>query len=172
MYTPATSGNYTLLIENTRTLTSSTLLYNYIDNISITPFIWNFGTDTMNIPCSTGGKVELSLKGGLANGNKDYWIWMSTSGSYPGIPVNGVQIPLNWDALLLYGLSNPGFAGSTGFIGKLSGFGLGEATLTLPADPSHMFVGFPIHMAYILTGPGPAMPITFASHPLHIKYCP
>ena len=172
MYTPATTGTYTLLVENTRNLTSSTLLYNYIDNISVAPFMANFEGDTMNIPCSTGGKVSMTLKAGIANGNKDYWILMSTSGSFPGFSVGGQTVPLNWDLLLQYGLYNPGFAGSTGFVGKLTGFGMGEATLTLPADPSHLLVGFPIHFAYVLTAPGPALPLSFVSHPMHIKYCP
>ena len=172
IYTPPATGMYTLHIENTRNLVSSTLLYNYIDSITIEPFVWSFGTDDLNVPCLTGKTVTLNLKGGLANGNKDYWIWMSVSGSYPGFTIGDKTVPLNWDVLMEYGLLNPGFPGSTAFIGKLDAFGLASAGLTLPADPHQLLVGMPIHLAYVLTAPGPALPVTFVSNPLHVKYCP
>ena len=161
---------YTLHIENTRGLTSSNLLFNYIDNISIKPSVPDLNIEEINISCQTGGTAKFDLKAGLANKNKNYWLWMSATGTFPGFKLNGLTVPLNWDVLFEFGLFNPGFPGSTGFIGKLDFFGMAKAQMILPADPQFTMVGFPINFAYVLTEPGPSLPVSYVSTPVHIKY--
>jgi len=161
---------HTLKIENTRNLTSSSLLYNYIDNISLIPVMPNLAVSDMNIPCSTGKQVTFTIKAGLSNSGKPYMMWMSATGNFPGVMVQGQHIPLNMDALFLFGLSNPNFAGSTGFIGNLDFFGMASPTLTLPPDIHKNFEGIPIYFAYVITAPGPKLPISFVSTPVHINY--
>lgn len=163
---------YNLKIENTRTLTSSSLLYNYIDNITLEPMFVKFSVDDNNIPCMTGKTVNFSLTAGNANGGKNYWIWMSASGNYPGINLNGITVPLNWDPLFTFGLYNPAIPGSVGFLGVLDGTGKATASLAFPSDLQKQLVGFPIHLAYVLTSPGPSLPISLASEPIHVKYIP
>lgn len=161
-----------LHIENSTTLNSSTLLYNYIDNISIVPWMPNLLVDNYNIPCQTGGTANLTIKAGMGNGNKDYWIWMSVTGNYPGTPVGSHTMPLNWDILLQLGLMYPNFPGTTGFIGKTSSFGTAFASFTLPPDPQLNYMDMPIYFAYMIMAPGPSFPIYFVSLPVHIKYVP
>jgi hypothetical protein len=173
MYTPSSSGLYTLHIENTRDATTTSCLYNYIDNISLTPAVHNFIVSVGdNVSCSTGGNVLLSISAGFGHGGMDYWVWMSVTGTYPGFEVSGVQIPLNPDALFWWGISNPGFPGSSGFLGKLSMSGSGMATFSMPPDPGMTLLGFPFHFAGVFTSPGPSLPVLEVTNPVHIKYIP
>jgi len=167
-----TSGIYTLKIENTRSVASSTCIYNYIDNITLKPSNQNLYADKVNIPCMTGDTVNLVLEAGAANAGKDYWVLFNYSGTYPGVDYSGINIPLNMDALFLFALNNPGFAGSSGMTGQLNATGYAPASIDMPVDYSLGLVGIPINFAYVLLQPGPSAPITYASIPVHVKYIP
>ncbi|MHC4941786.1 MAG: hypothetical protein ACYTG7_02080 [Planctomycetota bacterium] len=170
---PPTTGLYNLKIENTRGLSSSTLLYNYIDNISLDPIFTPFSVlGNCNVPCSKGGQKTLSISAGFGIGKKDYWIWLTMSGTYPGFNWSGQYIPLNMDPLFWWGIQTPDFPGSTGFYGTLNAGGTAVATITLPADPSGMLVGYPIHFVYVLLSKGHQPPALDVSNPVHLKYCP
>lgn len=171
-FRPTTSGFYTLEIENTRSVASSTCIYNYIDNISLKPSDLNLMADKVNIPCLTGDTVNFDLRAGAANAGKDYWVLFNYSGTFPGVNYSGINIPLNMDALFLFALKNPSFAGSTGMTGQLSPTGYAPASVDMPKDYSLGLVGIPINFAYVLLEPGPSTPITYASIPVHIKYIP
>jgi hypothetical protein len=171
-YTPATTGLYALKIENTRDVASSTCIYNYIDNITLVPWSQTLKADVKNIPCTTGGTVNFSLKAGAAQGSQEYWIWLNCTGTYPGINLSGITIPLNQDPLLDFGLCNPCFGGTVGFMGQLDAYGMGQASINLPVDGHQSLVGIPINFAYIVLSPGPSLPIKFASIPVHVKYIP
>lgn len=169
---PRDTGLHTLKILNTSWENSSTCIFNYIDNISLTPLSTDLETDVLNIPCGTGGTVNYALDAGTANAGAHYWIWMSASGSHPGISLNGLVVPLNWDFLFEMGIMNPGFPGSVGFLGVLDGTGKANASLLMGSNHSMNLVGTPICFAYVLTSPGPSLPITYASQPVHVKYIP
>jgi hypothetical protein len=172
-FVPPTTGVYNLKIENTRGLTSSTLLYNYIDNISLKPLATPFSiTGDLNVPCIGGGQKTLSISAGFGIGKKPYWIWFTISGSYPGFNWSGQYIPLNQDPLFWFGIQNPNFPGSVGFYGHLNAGGTAVANITLPSDPSGMLVGWPIHFVYVLLSDGHVPPALDVSNPVHLKYCP
>jgi len=114
----------------------------------------------------------LSISAGFGHGGKDYWIWFTLSGSYPGFSWGGRYFPLNQDPLFWFGIQNPNFGGSTGFVGKLAGSGTAVATLALPKDPSMSLVGYPIHFAYVLFAGGLKPPPDMVSNPVHVKYVP
>jgi len=99
-------------------------------------------------------------------------MWMSITGNYPGMKVSGLDIPLNWDPLFQLCLFYPNFPGATDWVGKLDFFGMASPTLTLPPDLQQMLVGVPLHFVFVLTAPGPSMPLSFVSKPVHIKYIP
>jgi hypothetical protein len=172
-FTPLFTGLHTLQIENTSNYAASSCIYSYIDNISLFPYIPgpNLGTDIMNISCKSGGTVNFDLDAGSANAGTPYWLWMTLSGTYPGLTLSNIDVPLNYDSLFEFGLLYPGFAGSSGFLGTLDGQGKAQASLMLPYNHNTM-LGKCIHFAYVLTSPGPALPITFASYPVHVKYIP
>ena len=176
VFTPKTTGLYTLRIENTRNAVSATCIYNFIDNIQLVPYSMYqkiyLSVNDCNVSCSSGSTVQFKLLTTNAYPNEYYWILMSVSGTYPGFNLSGITVPLNWDALLEYGLMYLNFPGSVEFFGKLDGFGQATASLTLPPDPNQILVGLPIHFAFVVTSPGPSTPIMVASNPVHIKYVP
>jgi hypothetical protein len=172
-YVPAVTGNYKLNIENTRGTTASTCIFNYIDNISLAPVYSTFTmTGNNNVPCSTGGQKILSISAGFGTGKKDYWIWFTVSGTYPGFDWAGLYFPLNQDPLFWWGLQYPDFPGSAGFYGTLNAGGTAVATITMPSDPGGKLVGYPIHFIYVLLTKGHTAPPLAVSNPLHLKYCP
>lgn len=172
VYTPAASGMHSLLIENSANSNPIYDLHNYIDNISFLPQVVTLNVEDINIPCQTGGTANFEIRGSLANGKKDYWLLMSASGNYPGVNSGGVNIPLNWGPLFSLSLSHPYFPGTTGFFGKLDMFGMANPTLALPPDPQQQFLNIPVYFSFIILSPGPKLPITHVSSPVHIKYTP
>jgi hypothetical protein len=116
--------------------------------------------------------VNFSLNATAAQGGQDYWIWLNCTGTYPGIKLSGVDIPLNQDPLLDFGLCNPCFPGTAGFMGQLDAYGMAQASISLPVDGHLTLVGIPISFAYVVLSPGPSLPIHFASVPVHVKYVP
>jgi hypothetical protein len=172
LYQPPATGMYTLKLENTRSLASNSQLYNYIDYIELAPLFKNLEVDKTNISCSEGATVNLLLSPGAAHGGKAYWIWMSASGTYPGVFLGGMNVPLNWDALLLFTLANPNFSGSQGFTGLLDGTGSASASLDFPTDSQQSYVGIPFCFAYGIASAGPSLTLSFVSHPVHVKYVP
>lgn len=153
-------------------MASSTCIYSYSDNISVSPATADFSIDVMNVKCSSGGTVNFSLDAGASNANKDYWIWMTLSGTYPGFTFSGIPVPLNQDILFQTGLSYPLLPGTTGFFAALDGAGQATASVDMPVDRPHAMMNIPINFAYVLLSPGPSAPITYASLPVLIKYIP
>jgi hypothetical protein len=170
-FTPTETGVYILKIQNTRGLSSSSLLFNYIDNISVEPQVTDFGTDRLNVACQSGCQVNFDVAAGAAYAGEPYWIWMSASGTYPGFDVNGITVPLNQDVLFFFGL-NQALPGATGFLGNLDVSGSASASFLFPADTRQILVGVPIHFAYVVTSAGPSLPVKFASCNVHVKYIP
>jgi hypothetical protein len=59
------------------------------------------------VKLSTGGTQTLQLAAGSSQANRDYWVFGSASGTFPGVTLGSVTIPLNYDALTLLTLASP-----------------------------------------------------------------
>jgi hypothetical protein len=171
-FIPPTSGLYILQIDNKRDAVSSTCIYNYIDNITLVPWGQTLKADVKNIPSQTGATVNFTLSAGAAKGGQEYWLWLNCTGTYPGIKLSGIDIPLNQDPLLDFGLCNPCFPGTAGFMGQLDAYGMANASINMPMDGPLVLTGIPINFAYIVLSPGFSTPITFSSIPVHVMYIP
>lgn len=125
-----------------------------------------------NIPCLTGAQVTFNLYAGMPYSNKNYWVWFNVTGLYPGFNVSGQHVPLNMDPLFNLCLQYPTFPGTTGFMGKFMLGGSAIAHIQMPADYSAALVGVPFNFLYVVTGPGPSLPIEFVSNPVNLKYSP
>ncbi len=89
------------------------------------------------LPISTGGSIDIGVRGASSRGGLLYAALVSASGTVPGIPLFGTQVPINFDPLTAAGLSGGGLV--RGFVGVLDATGRGDAQLTLPpglAPPS------------------------------------
>ena len=106
--------------------------------------------DTNSLSLSAGGTVTLTLDGGASNAGNFYFMGASASGTTPGFVVDGLVLPLNFDAFTTYTINNPNGAPYSGKIGFLDGVGLGTTTITVPAGSFPSMAGLTINHAYIV----------------------
>jgi hypothetical protein len=120
------------------------------------------------ISATVGGVAAFSLKAGPSNGNRNYIILGSVTGTAPGTPLPGGQVtlPLNWDVftnLIIDLLNSPIFSN---FMGKLDGTGSANAVFdTLGPIPGA--AGITMQFAYALNNPW-----NFASNSVAIDVVP
>jgi hypothetical protein len=167
-YTPATTGLYSLEIKNYRPSgTSTSNLINYLDNIVLASTTPMLSADGQTFSSFFGGTRKFELTADVAYAGHDYWLWVGFTGTYPGIKVSGVTIPLNYDILVELGLLYPGFPG-TGFVGQLDGSGNASASLKVTANPNYQ--GATLWLSYIVLSSGMKPPVLAASNPINITF--
>ncbi|MBU0755982.1 MAG: hypothetical protein KJ645_12635 [Planctomycetes bacterium] len=166
-YTPATTGLYTLEIENTRNAVYRTDTTNFIDNIKLEPIDPMLSADKQILAIWNPTDITMDLAAGPAFANRNYWMFLGYTGTFPGVNLSGINIPLNFDALFELGLSYPGILpGTSGFFGTLNGSGEAEAFFTW--NPSADFMGLTLYFSYVVLSPGGGLPILAASNPVNL----
>jgi len=121
-----------------------------------------------DLSAATGSDIDFMLDAGAAYAGRDYLILASLSGSAPGMDINGVHVPLNWDWVSDYIYNNLGMSVFQDFFSQLDGAGQASATLNLNAAPGLVpFVGQDLTFAFAVTGP-----VDFASNPLYVAIQP
>ena len=88
-------------------------------------------------------------------------MWAGISGAYPGMTLNGITIPLNYDPLVQIGWNYPTII-HPDFMGTLGVDGYAEITLDLKIDSTIM--GLTLYFSYIVLSQGGGMPILAASN--------
>ncbi len=123
--------------------------------------------DTHTLP-ELGGTVNFTLDSGAGNGNRNYFLLGSVSGTTPGFPLpGGLTLPLNWDVftgIVFQKVNTPFF--ST-FQGQLDALGQGAAQLNTLGPLPPGFVGVKLYFAYLLY-----QPFDSVSNPLAIEIVP
>jgi carboxypeptidase D len=114
------------------------------------PLVANAGT----LSAALGGKVAFTLMAGAGNGNRNYLMLGSATGTSPGHPLPGglATLPLNWDAftsLVLSLVNSPLFSG---FMGSLDASGCAAAQLNAPPLPASA-VGVHLDFAFTCNNP-------------------
>ena len=125
------------------------------------------GADGVTLSYMVGGTRTFDLRAGAEHANMPYWIWMGVSGTYPGIDVQGISIPMNYDMLVSLGWLYPGSVG-TNFIGQLDGNG--EATASLTTTPNFSLLGLTLYFSYVVLSPGGGLPALGASNPINLTF--
>jgi outer membrane protein assembly factor BamB len=90
------------------------------------------------ISVSAGGSQVLFVDMDDSLAGKSYQVLGSASGTQPGVTYTGVNVPLNYDAYLVFTLLNPNSPLLNGSGGILNSLGQATAIFTLPpaSDPS------------------------------------
>ncbi|TAJ23460.1 MAG: CHRD domain-containing protein [Planctomycetota bacterium] len=86
--------------------------------------------DSMSV--ALGGTQTLHVAGGAANAGKLYFTFGSLSGTVPGIPVDAVVLPLNFDSYTNFTLSVPNSTILSGSLGFLGAGGVATTRFNLP----------------------------------------
>lgn len=115
----------------------------------------------------TGGSIDLNIKAGTLNADRNYLILGTVTGTSPGTALPGglATLPVNWDPFtdLALGMANsPVFHE---FMGKLDNLGKASARLNAPPVPG--LAGISMHFACCLN-----CPFDFASNPVEIEIVP
>ena len=130
-----------------------------------TPPLW---ADAFSIPLSQGAVIGLDLDAGEANGDRQYLVLGSATGTEPGIPLPGGEVlPLKWDVFTGIVMSSLGTPIFKSFMGILDAAGKANATLDTMGPVNPIMAGTKIYFAYMLA-PNPF----FASNPITITLEP
>ena len=136
--------------------------------------------DVASISLSTGGVAELTLFGptifaGAAYSDdfpESYLLLGSLSGTEPGVLVDGLVLPLNFDAYTSFTLTSPNSAPLLGGVGQLDpDWGTGTATLRIAALPDPSLAGTIVSHAFVALDPVTGA-VVFASDAADIELTP
>lgn len=130
--------------------------------------------DIDQISIAAGGVQTFSLDAGSTHADKLYYLLGSISGTSPGFPVGGLQLPLNFDSYFLLTLTRPNVPPLTNSRGLLSSVdsgqgGTAQATFELPPGAATGFEGLTLDHAFlVLDSPG----VIFASNAVTLDLVP
>lgn len=155
---PMVSGTYTLDASNVlanviRQGEAGTPTW-FVDGAgvgTVTPLevtVESLSTNTNTMSMAAGGVVTLNLDAGLANAGLVYLVVGSLSGTTPGTVIDGLVLPLNWDAFTGYTLNFPNNAPYSNSLGFLDGFGTGTCTINVPGGAFPALAGLTIYHAF------------------------
>ena len=128
----------------------------------------SFSADPPGLSIATGGVQTMRLDGGVAHAGKPYLIVGSLSGTAPGSPFLGLNIPLNIDPYFWFLVANPNTLIAPSW-GTLDAAGKATASLTLPTGVSPVHAGVLFHHAWVAFG---AAGVEFASSPVTLALQP
>ena len=104
--------------------------------------------DTGSISLASGGQQSFTLDAGAAFGQHAYVVLGSATGTSPGLPVDGVTVPLNFDAYTAFSIKRANGAVFVNTFGALDGQGKGSAQLKVPGGTDPSLAGLRLHHAY------------------------
>jgi hypothetical protein len=123
--------------------------------------------DVTSISLSAGGSQGLTLSAPSSAGEV-YWVLGTASGTLPGIAIEGLVVPLNYDAYTGLTLSIPNQGIFVGTLGLLDGAGGASAAVVFPAGISPSLAGTTLHHAFVTIGTS----LTFASNAVPLTLTP
>lgn len=117
-----------------------------------------------------GGVQSLALAAGPSAGGAFYLCAANFSGTMPGLVLNGIGIPLNYDSAIVTSLTNPNGPLFSGFQGFLDANGDATAQMSFPPGLLTSLVGERINACFVLFQPPNG--VTFASNPVGLDVVP
>ncbi len=129
------------------------------------PELW---ADAYELSSASGCSIDFQLDAGMTYAGRDYLMLASLEGSSPGMTVNGVHIPLNWDWVSEYIYNNLSMPVFQDFWSTLDGQGKAVVELDLAAAPGLApHVGQTLTFAFAVTNP-----VDFASNAISVEVLP
>ena len=136
-----------------------------VQRLNFNPELW---ADAYDLSVANGCAVDFQLDAGATYAGRNYLMLASLEGSSPGMNINGVHIPLNWDWVSDYiynNLSKPVFQD---FWSTLDAQGQAVADFDLASAPGLApYVGQTLTFAFAVTGP-----VDFASNAISVEVLP
>jgi len=136
-----------------------------VERLTVEAALW---ANAYEIDVSTQSVVDFSMDAGAANGNRNYLLLGSMSGTSPGFTLpGGAVLPLNWDSftdLLLQFLNT---TVCQNFYSTLDAAGTATATLDTISAIDPVVVGETANFAFVLN-----FPFDYTSNPISVVYVP
>lgn len=129
--------------------------------------------DGHEVSVTSGGVVTFALSAPAPPALNAYLLLGSASGTSPGLAIDAVHLPLNFDAYFVYSIASANGAELTGTFGTLAPDGSAASSLVLPPALSANLAGKGLdHAALVfdLAGTGPLA--AFASNPVALRFVP
>ncbi|HKX45615.1 MAG TPA: FG-GAP repeat protein [Planctomycetota bacterium] len=124
-----------------------------------------------SISLSEGGTQKLSLHAPAAYAGQLYWVLGSVSGTAPGIPVDGLLLPLAFDAYTVVMLTAPNQGPFEKTLSVLGSDGYAGPNIVVAAASDPGLVGLVLHHAFVVLDPV-AGQVAFASNPSSLALAP
>ena len=118
-------------------------------------------------------RIDLQVRGGTARAGRSYLLLASLSGTFPGLPLQGGTLPLNYDFLLQASAQLTGTTLFPNGFGQLDAQGTANAALAFPAAaplPAAL-LGLSVHACTWLF-PAAGAPNGEPSNPVEIRFVP
>ncbi len=124
--------------------------------------------DAYDLSVTTGRSIDFMIDAGATFAGRDYLLLASLDGSTPGMYVNGVHVPLNWDWVSDYIYNHLNLPVFQDFFATLDGQGQAVAELNMNAAPGLApYIGQKMTFVFAVTGP-----VDFASNPIEVEVEP
>ncbi len=124
--------------------------------------------DAYDLSVTAGRDIDFFLDAGSAYADRDYLLLATLSGSEPGMDVNGVHVPFNWDWVSDYIYNHLYLPVFQDFWSTLDGQGETVVELNMNAAPGLApFVGQDLTFVFVI-----ASPVDFASNPVSVTIEP
>jgi len=121
--------------------------------------------DVRELSLAAGGVQTLTARAGATHRGMPYLILGSVSGTYPGMPVGDVVLPLNKDGYTVRTLNHPDPPLSSS-VGLLDELGAATAAFTLPPGGWPVLAGRTVHHACVVFDPARPGGIGMVSNPV------
>ena len=118
---------------------------------------------------AAGGTQTFTLSAGAAKAVQPYLLVGTLSGTMPGLPLDGMTLPINVDVYTVISIMNANVPPFGNTFGTLDVTGGATATFTLPAGTPASLNGNTLHHAYVaidLGGPTPVVSLASNAVPL------
>jgi hypothetical protein len=99
---------------------------------------------------ASGGMQSFTLRAGPQSAGDLYLVLGSASGTLPGIPLDGLEVPLVLDAYTWFTAQKPNLAPLVETLGQLDPLGRAQAALQLPPATSPSLAGVTLHHAFVV----------------------
>jgi hypothetical protein len=171
-YTSPISGPALLQVYNWKEGPYSSLCVSFIDNIRVRAVPADFAASPREISCAAGGTAKLALEAGAAYAHAPYVILSGLSGTWPGMVLNQVHVPLNPDPWTLTAFSLINTSCMVNFMADLDGAGKATAKLNTPVIEMPEAVGLALFFDYLVLEPPGGPPVKMASLPVYVLLIP
>ncbi|HKX45505.1 MAG TPA: hypothetical protein VJP77_02285 [Planctomycetota bacterium] len=122
------------------------------------------------IPDATGGSQVLDISAGAGFAGDLYLVVCTASGTAPGLVVDGIPVPLNFDALTSLSITQANSANFSGTLGFLDATGGAFAKINVPAGLG--LAGITVNSVALVLDLGLGGKLTLASNPTAFTIIP